>query len=197
MIDALEIRPNTAGDGTSELTYSTPGLLRRLSRNPLGVASGIVTLLFIITGVIGLAMVTVPSLHGYYLNQNLVASLESPMSPGHILGTDGLGRDMAARLIAGIGVSFGITLVVTVGAIGIGIPLGLVAGYSRGAADTAIGGAADLVWGFPAILLAIVLTGIFQPGLTVVVVSLILIQWAAFARVVRAQTLSLRERDFV
>src|SRR5262249_19052154 len=138
----------------------------------------------------------VPSLHHLYLDQNLANALAPPGSHG-LLGTDQLGRSMTWRLVVGCAVSLGISVSVTVVSIAIGGVLGLTAGFFGGRYDRIVSGVIDITWGFPVILLAAVLAGVLQPGVWIVVLAIALINWAGFARILRGDALSLRERDFV
>lgn len=189
LLDPAPVRDSTVAAGRSET-------LRRLIRNRLVVLGGGITALFVLTGATGLVFIALPGLNYLFLGQNLMQSLAPPPAPG-LLGTDALGRDLLARTVVGVGVSLGIGVVVTMVSLLIGGTLGLIAGYIGGTADALISGVVDITWSFPIILLAIVLSGVFQPGLTIVVLSVSLINWAGFARIVRGETLSLREREFV
>jgi peptide/nickel transport system permease protein len=165
---------------------------RRLSRNPLALAGSLVAVIYILLGVVG------PAFAPYdYAKQNLLQANLPPFSEGHILGTDQVGRDMFSRLVTGIRISlivgFGITAIAAV----IGTALGAVAGYRRGWVDSLISGVIEFTWGFPLILLAVILAASLGPGLRAVILAVGLINWAGFARVVRGEVLSLRETEFV
>ncbi len=151
-----------------------------------------IALLFILIGLFA------PLLAPYdYEKQNLLAPLKPPLTAGHLLGTDSVGRDTLSRLVYGIRISllvgFGVTLVSLV----VGTAFGLLAGYYRGWVDAVISGLVEFTWGFPLILIAVVLVGALGPGLTGAVLAIGLINWAGFARIVRGEVLSLREREFV
>jgi ABC-type dipeptide/oligopeptide/nickel transport system permease subunit len=79
----------------------------------------------------------------------------------------------------------------------VGMALGSIAGYFRGPIDTAISALVDLTWGFPLLLVAVIVVGVLRPGLTPVIVAVALVNWAGFARIIRAETISLREREFI
>jgi ABC-type dipeptide/oligopeptide/nickel transport system permease subunit len=149
----------------------------------------------VVCGLAGMVMLFVPQLQGLYLNQDLSSALLPP--PAGFLGTDALGRDLIARVVVGMGVSLGVSLIVTVTSLLVGGALGILAGYYRGRLDTLISGVVDVTWGFPIILLAVVLAGVLAPGLPTVILAISLINWAGFARIVRGEALSLREREFV
>jgi ABC-type dipeptide/oligopeptide/nickel transport system permease subunit len=79
----------------------------------------------------------------------------------------------------------------------VGMVLGAASGYFGGALDRVMGGLIDLTWGFPVILVAVIIAGMLEPGLAAVIVAVSVVNWAGFARIIRAQVLSLREREFV
>lgn len=115
----------------------------------------------------------------------------------YLLGTDLLGRDVLSRIITGARVSL-IAASVTV-AIGgtVGTVLGLISGYFGGWLDVLIMRATDAVLSLPIVLIALLFAVLFGPGLTVVIVVLALAMWARFARLIRGEVLSLKEREFV
>jgi len=115
----------------------------------------------------------------------------------HWLGTDSLGRDVWARLLYGARVSLlvGVAAVVVSGVLG--ISLGLAAGFLGGPVDTVIMRLADIQLAFPLILLAVTLMAVVGPGLLNVVIVLGVARWVDYARVVRAEVLSLKRREFV
>jgi peptide/nickel transport system permease protein len=165
--------------------------------NKLALLGGVVTLVFVCVGAAGAVVVLVPSLQHVYLDQNLVDTLRPPLTRGHLLGTDNFGRDLAWRVVAGTGISMLVGVAVTALSVLVGMTLGAVSGYFRGWVDWLISGLIDLTWGFPLLLLAVIVVGILQPGLTSVIVAVAVVNWAGFARIIRAETMSLREREFV
>ena len=165
--------------------------------NKLALLGGVITLVFVCVGAAGAVVVLVPSLQHVYLDQNLVDTLRPPLTGGHLLGTDNFGRDLAWRVVAGTGISMLVGVAVTALSVLVGMTLGAVSGYFRGWIDWVISGLIDLTWGFPLLLLAVIVVGILQPGLTSVIVAVAVVNWAGFARIIRAETMSLREREFV
>jgi peptide/nickel transport system permease protein len=145
--------------------------------------------------------------------QQSTAALDSfgtPTGPSsaHLFGVDGLGRDVFSRTLYGARVSLQVAILATGLAVVIGVTVGMVAGYYRGWADTALSRAMDVVLAFPVLLLALGLAaacsfgdgclgGLLRPGLSVVIVVIALASWPFIARVVRGQVLSLREKEFV
>ncbi len=134
--------------------------------------------------------------------QQLTARLQPPLSVGpdgvsHTFGTDQLGRDLLARTMAGARVSLLVALAGVVMAAGIGVSAGLLSGFLGGRVDHAIMTCADVQLALPFTLLAISIATITGPSLMNVLIVLTATGWVAYARVVRAQVLSLRETDFV
>jgi peptide/nickel transport system permease protein len=135
------------------------------------------------------------------LAQNLDGRLMPPAwaggSASHWLGTDQLGRDILSRLIFGARVSLLVAVTAVLIAGVTGVAMGIVAGYYGGLVDETLMRLTDLRLALPFILLVIALIAVLGPGLGLVVVILGLTGWVAYARVVRAEALSLREREFV
>jgi peptide/nickel transport system permease protein len=171
--------------------------LAPLRANKLALLGGALTFFFFAVACAGLVVMTVPGLKHLYLDQNVRATLIFPFDGGYLLGTDNLGRSMAWRVAAGTAISLFTGLAVTVLSMTVGMVLGSVAGYFGGLTDRAISGLIDLTWGFPVILVAVIFVGMLKPGLTAVILAVSVVNWAGFARIVRAQVLSLKERAFV
>jgi peptide/nickel transport system permease protein len=170
---------------------------RTIRRSPAVLLGGTLVTLFILGGLTGIVLLYVPGLKHLWTDQDLTATLQAPGVTGHLLGTDALGRDSLWRLLAGLGVSFEIGLAVTAMTLVVGMFMGLVAGYFGRLVDGLISGLVDVTWGFPLILLAVMLAGIMQPGFTSILLAVGLLNWAGFARIIRGYALSLREREFV
>jgi peptide/nickel transport system permease protein len=170
--------------------------LRRAARSRLFVAGSVITAVYVVIALAGLVILAIPSLHHTYLNQELSTAFAAPGSHG-LLGTDGLGRSMLWRMVVGVAVSIGISSAVTLFSIAIGGVVGLTAGYFGGRYDQLVSAVIDVTWGFPVILLAVVLAGVLTPGVWIVILAIACINWAGFARILRGEALSLRERDFV
>jgi peptide/nickel transport system permease protein len=114
------------------------------------------------------------------------------------LGADLLGRDLLSRLLYGARVSLFVSLLGTALALVLGLGAGLMAGYYRGAVDTAISRFVDAMMAVPVLLLAIALASVLRSGsVWIVILILGLVNWTYLARIIRAEVLSLRERDFV
>ena len=148
-------------------------------------------------GLLGLITPIVPSLERQVTEQNLADFLLPPLSDGYLFGTDELGRNFMWRLIGGLAVSMSVGLVAAALSIILGLVLGIIGGFFRRTAGASVAVLVDVTWAFPEILLAIMLVGWLGPGLRSVVLALALTGWASFAKIVRGEVLSLRERDFV
>lgn len=135
------------------------------------------------------------------------AAINSLPSGKHWLGADNLGRDTLARVMLGLRVSLLVSIYVEALNILLGVTLGLLAGYAGGLADILISRLADILFAFPGLLLAILVTAAFGTAVTeqfggigrllLVAGSLSLVSWPLMARYIRGQTLVLREQDFV
>jgi ABC-type dipeptide/oligopeptide/nickel transport system permease subunit len=120
-----------------------------------------------------------------------------PPSLSHPLGTDVFGRDVMSRLFHGARISLEVSLVSRVLAMTLGTLLGLLAGYFGGKLDSLIMRMADVTLAYPALLLLIAVIAAVGPSRASLMISLGVVGWAAVARVVRAQVLTIKEREFV
>lgn len=125
------------------------------------------------------------------------APFMEPGSPGFPFGTDALGRDVGAAIAHGAVVSLVIGAVSTVAAMGIGIGLGGTAGYVGGAVDEAIMRFTEFFQTIPVFLFAVLLVAIFTPNIVSITAAIALVSWPPIARVVRAEFLTLKQREFV
>jgi peptide/nickel transport system permease protein len=130
------------------------------------------------------------------LDQKLSQRLKPP-SPAHWLGTDQLGRDVLSRLLFGARISLTVGLVVVGTAGTFGTLVGLVAGYTGGLVDEALMRVTDVFLAFPALILAMAIAGALGPSLNNAMIAIAVVTWPVYARLVRGQVLSLREREFV
>jgi peptide/nickel transport system permease protein len=130
------------------------------------------------------------------LAQELGSRLQPP-SPQHWLGTDSLGRDIASRILYGARISLVIGVVVVASAGIFGTLVGLLAGYAGGLVDEALMRLTEVFLAFPALILAMAIAGALGPSLTNAIIAIAVVTWAVYARLVRGQVLSLRQREFV
>jgi peptide/nickel transport system permease protein len=130
-------------------------------------------------------------------DQNLGDRFMPPLTPGHVLGTDNLGRDILSRLIFGGRISLAVGLFSIVMSGIIGTTLGLVAGYFGGILDDVINWLVNVQLAFPFVLLAISVVIILGPSMANIIILLVISGWPEFARLIRAKVLSLRSVGFV
>jgi len=167
---------------------------RILARDPLAIAS------LIVIGVLVLFAVAGPIIAPYPEQGAGASSVANRMlgpSQAHLFGTDELGRDMFSRIIIGAQGALGVALLVVALAIGIGVPLGAIAGYRRGRIDAVIMRTTDLFLAFPPLLLAMAIVAALGPGLDHAALALAVSWWPWYARLQRGTAASLRERPFI
>jgi len=126
---------------------------------------------------------------------HIVDKLQPP-SRHHWLGTDQLGRDVLSLLMAGAKTSVGVALLAVIIGAGVGVPLGLIGAAYRGAVDEAVMRGNDLIFAFPALLLAILITAVFGPGAINAIIAIGIFNIPVFARVSRAGALQAWTRDY-
>lgn len=144
-----------------------------------------------------LVAIFAPLLAPYDPNEiRLEGELEGPSS-AHLLGQDKLGRDILSRVIYGSRVSLTVGFSVVFISVIIGTLIGAISGYKGGFYDMVIMRVIDVLLSFPGILLAIAITGVMGPSLKNVIFALCVLGWVGYARLVRGQVLSLREREYV
>lgn len=165
-------------------------ILRRLARDWAAVAGA--TVLILLTAATLLALWILP----YDYVQSVGFPFEPP-SRAFWLGTDEIGRDIFTRIIYGARVSLAVGFVSTTIAVLGGIPLGLVSGYYGGRVDTVLMRLMDTMFAFPAIILALAIIAVLGPSLFNAMIAIGVMQIPLFARLVRAETLSLKTQDFV
>lgn len=167
-------------------------VVKRLWReNKLAAASAVVILLFV------LAAILAPVLTPYTFDGMDLLNRLAPPSREHLLGTDEAGRDVLTRMLYGSRVSLLVGIVPTVISMLAGAILGIIAGYSGGRTDAVIMRIADVMLAFPSMFLAMVIMYTLGDGMINIFLALALVNWASVARIVRAETLKLKETEFV
>jgi peptide/nickel transport system permease protein len=164
---------------------------RKLRRDPLGMLG-----LVIVLGV-GCLAVFAPWLTYHDPNEVDVYARLLPPSAEHWLGTDQLGRDIYARLLYGGRVAMKVSIVAISVAMAIGIALGMLAGYGPRWLDRLLVIGFDTIRSFPTIMFAMAIVALIGPALNTVIGIIIIASIPVYARVVRTQTMALRERDFI
>ncbi|MDB5452724.1 MAG: peptide transporter permease [Caulobacteraceae bacterium] len=165
---------------------------RRLLRNKAAVASIIMLGVLVAAAVIGPYAAPFPY---DQINKNDV--WVGPMVNGHLLGTDSLGRDLLARLLTGLGVSLSIGAVATTVSLVIGVAYGAVAGYLGGRVDELMMRIVDVLYSLPFIFFVILLMVTFGRNFILIFVAIGAVEWLTMARIVRGQTMSLKQKEFI
>jgi oligopeptide transport system permease protein len=165
---------------------------RRLLRNKAAVASMIVLGLLIVLAIVG------PSLVPFHFDEIRKNDVWAPPgTAGHLLGADSLGRDLLARLLMGLGVSMAIGLVATLVSLVIGVIWGATAGYLGGRTDEVMMRIVDTLYSLPFIFFVILLMVTFGRNIFLIFVAIGAVEWLTMSRIVRGQTLSLKQKEFV
>jgi len=179
--------------------YSPPRLaraMREARRYPL-VPIALLTFLLVIPAVLATQVAPYDPLKGSLAKRLMPPVWEQGGSIDYPLGTDKLGRDMLSRMIHGARVSLTVSMVaIFVGGI-IGTGLGLISGYFGGWVDALLMRLVDISLSLPTILLALVLVAAIGPSFGTVITVLVVLLWARYARLVRGETLGIKERDFI
>ncbi len=168
---------------------------RRILRRLLRDRSAVVGLVIVV--VVTLAALLAPWLARHDPIATNFSNRYAPSSGAHPFGTDNLGRDEFSRIVHGARISLGMAVAATLGITVVGVTLGLIAGMSGRATSTVIMRLADVELALPGLILALVVVGLLGQGLRNLIITIILVQWPTFARIVRGMTLKVREQDFV
>ncbi len=175
-----------------DASIDTRGAFRLFVSNRLGMTGLVLLLAFVLTALVG------PVLFPYDpMAFGGIDDVLQPPGPGHILGTDDLGRDVARALVAGSRVSLLVGLVATFISIFLGTAVGVTAGYAGKAPDSVLMRFTDVFLVLPWLPLMLVLAAVLGPSVWNIVLVIGLTGWAPTARLVRAQTLAIKERAFV
>ena len=164
----------------------------RLRRNPLAVIGLAITVTLILVAIF--APVLAP--HDPVV-QDLSQRFVRPGTPGNWLGTDEFGRDILSRLLYGSRITLYIVLLVILTAPVVGLMIGTVAGYFGGWIDTILMRITDIFLAFPKLILALALVAVLGPGMENAVLAIALTSWPPYARVARAETLTVRNSDYI
>jgi oligopeptide transport system permease protein len=164
---------------------------RRLRRNRLALVSAIY--LVVLVGVALFALVHTP----YSYRGVGVARPYSGPSAANWFGADILGRDVLSRLMVGAQVSLIVGVGTQVLILAVGVPIGLLAGYYRGWLDTIVSFVINVFYGIPDLLVAMILLLLLGPSLNNIIIAIVATRWMDMTRLVRGQTLALREREFI
>ncbi len=165
---------------------------RRLARNPAAVAASATLLVLVVLALVG------PALAPYRFDAiNKDDVWLAPLAHRHLLGADNLGRDLLARLFMGLRVSLAIGVVATAVSLVVGIAWGATAGYLGGVVDEVMMRAVDVLYSLPFIFFVILLMVTFGSNIILIFVAIGAVEWLTMARIVRGQTLSLKQKEFI
>ncbi len=166
-------------------------IFRRLMRDRATLFGFIIVLIFITLAVLA-PLIAPHNPAVQHLNERLVSpNLTFP------LGTDHLGRCLLSRLLFGAQISLGSAIIASLMALGVGVIVGVLSGYLGGWVDTVLMRIVDLILAFPLLVLALAITGIIGIGIISVLIGIVSVWWASYARIVRSLVLSIRERPFI
>ncbi|MCO5178030.1 MAG: ABC transporter permease [Thermomicrobiales bacterium] len=166
-------------------------LKRFAGESPLNVVALAIIILFLLLSIFGRMIAP------YDPIAPSIADKFSPPSTEHWLGTDELGRDILSRVLTGTRISLGIATLILSIAITFGVLVGAIAGYVGGWVDEVLMRITDVFLAFPALILAMGIAASLGRDLKNVIIALTLVYWPWYARLIRGQVLSMRERDFV
>lgn len=184
----LEMPKATQMPGTWQIFL---GSLKRVVREPLG-AMGLVLVVFVLVSAIGASWFS-----PYEPNKIDIKAKLQPPSAEHILGTDQLGRDTFSRVLVGGQIALKVSLISIGLALIIGLTLGLIAGFGPRWLDNSLMLLFDSVRSFPTVMFALAVVTLFGPSLTTVMIVVIVTQIPIYGRMVRSQTLALKDAEFI
>jgi peptide/nickel transport system permease protein len=164
---------------------------RRLAKDRTAVAGLVIIVLFVVAALLAPVLARHDPVETDFANR-----FASP-SASHPLGTDNVGRDVFARILHGARLSIGMAVSATAGITLLGLFLGLVAGMYGKVVEGVIMRSVDVLLSLPTLILALVVVGLLGQGLRNLIITIILVQWPRYARLVRGMTLRIRESEFV
>jgi oligopeptide transport system permease protein len=196
VVDLVSFFASNAGPAVAALAPKGRSLWddarRRLLRNRGAVAGMTVLALLVLAAAAG------PALCPYPFDQvNKADVWAPPLQHGHLLGADVLGRDLLARLLMGLRVSLAIGLVATFVSLAIGVTWGAVAGFAGGRLDEAMMRIVDVLYSLPFIFFVILLMVTFGSNFVLIFVAIGAVEWLTMSRIVRGQTLALKQKEFI
>ncbi len=168
-----------------------PGITRRLLSRPPAVIGLVIAVSMVIIAILA------PVIAPYRPEASDFAAILSPPTPTHLFGTDELGRDILSRVMWGARASMQAGVLATLIAVVIAVPIGLLAGYYRGVADTLVMRLTDALLAFPFLIIAVGLAAILGPSLLNATAAIGIVQAPKLIRITRGEVLSLREENFV
>ena len=160
--------------------------------NISGIVGWILTISILLMAILGPLVLKINPVSGDLSNR-----LASPLTKGHILGTDQLGRDILSRIIYGARTSLFVSVISVLLSAVIGTFLGLLAGYFGGKTDIIISRLVELQMTFPTIVLALIIATLFKSGLVNIIAILIITGWVVYTRMVRSAVISMKNEEYI
>lgn len=193
--EAAQIAASVEGRSQWQLTW------RRLRGDKVSMIALVVVVIMIVLAIIAPVFASItghPADTAYPLQgENASGNPVGPFVNGFWLGTDSTGRDLLVRIMYGARISLFVGVVSTSIAAFLGVAIGLMAGYFGGIIDTVLARLTDAVLAFPYVVLSLALAEAFGPSLTIIMVLITFFSWAGIARIVRGQTLSIKEKEYI
>ena len=184
----LEDSPHSRWQANAGRAYR---VFTALLRNPLSVLGGIIVLVLVLTAIFA------PWLAPYSAIGQDLANRLAPPSSTHLMGTDELGRDIFSRVIWGSQITLTIVGLVALISAPLGLLLGAVAGYFGGWTDRLLMGFTDIFLSMPKLILALAFVAALGPGINNAIIAIAITSWPAYARIARAETLTIRNSEFI
>ncbi|CAN7660707.1 MULTISPECIES: ABC transporter permease [Rhizobium/Agrobacterium group] len=176
---------------SAEAASSGRTVLRKVLSSPRGAFGAFVVALIVIVAI------AAPWLAPYDPTKINYLAIAKPPSALHVLGTDEVGRDIFSRLLFGARISVAVVVLSIGGAMIAGSAIGLAAGYAGGIIDNLAMRLVDSILAFPTLVLALLVIALIGPGLANAIFAMVIVYTPSFARLVRGETLTLRNRDYI
>ena len=170
--------------------------MRRFRRNKIAMVSAAIFILLVFMAV-GADFISANVTHKKYSDQSLINAFKPPLSPGYILGSDELGRDVLTRIVYGARVSLSVAALTVLIALTIGTLIGLLAGYYGGTVDNVLMRFVDIIIALPGLFILILIATFFSPNVVVLSIVIAVLSWTGISRLVRGEVMSVKGRDYV
>ena len=170
--------------------------MRRFRRNKIAMVSAAIFILLVLMA-LGADVISANVTHKKYSDQSLINAFKPPLSPGYILGSDDLGRDVLTRIVYGARVSLSVAALTVLIALTIGTLIGLLAGYYGGLTDNILMRFVDIIIALPGLFILILIATFFSPNVVVLSIVIASLSWTGISRLVRGEVMSVKARDYV